>query len=62
MCYMFYNCTSLTSLNFNTSKVGDMTAMFYNCQSLTSLNITNFDTSKVTIMYAMFYNFILFPS
>ena len=40
MSYMFYYCSSLTSLdlsNFNTNNVTDMRSMFYNCSSLTSL-------------------------
>ena len=54
---MFYNCTSLTSLDlstFNTSKVTNMFSMFNRCSSLTSLDLSNFDTSKVTDMDAMF--------
>ncbi len=41
---MFYNCSSLTSLNlsnFNTNNVNDMSSMFYNCSNLTSLNSKN---------------------
>ena len=56
---MFYNCTSLTSLdlsNFNTSKVTDMTMMFYKCSSLTNLDLSSFNTSNVTNMVEMFYN------
>ena len=54
---MFYNCSSLSSLdlsNFDTSKVTDMAYMFNGCISLTSLNITNFDTSNVQSMNFMF--------
>mgnify|MGYP004640175071 CR=1 FL=1 len=54
---MFYNCSSLTTLdvsNFDTSKVTDMSYMFYNCSSLTSLDVSNFDTSKVTNTSRMF--------
>ena len=57
MSYMFYNCSSLTSLdvtNFDTSKVTGMNSMFYSCRSLTSLDVTKFNTSKVTGMSAMF--------
>ena len=57
MGYMFYTCSSLTSLdlsNFNTSKVTDMQYMFYGCSSLTSLNLSNFNTSNVTKMGCMF--------
>ena len=59
MGYMFYTCSSLTSLDlssFNTSKVTDMQYMFFGCSSLTSLNLSNFNTSKVTDMQYMFYN------
>ena len=55
--YMFYECSSLTSLNlsnFDTSKVTDMEYMFSGCSSLTSLNLSNFDTSKVINMDHMF--------
>ena len=54
---MFYNCSSLTSLdlsNFNTSNVTDMNSMFYYCSDLISLDLSNFDTSKVTDMSGMF--------
>ena len=57
MSYMFYSCSSLTSLNvinFNTSKVTDMSLMFYGCSRLTNLDVSNFDTSNVTSMRAMF--------
>lgn len=56
---MFYNCTSLKSLNlssFNTGKVTDMDCMFWGCSSLTSLNLSNFNTEKVTDMSDMFGN------
>ena len=54
---MFYECSSLTSLNlsnFNTNNVIDMCAMFQLCSSLTSLNLSNFNTNNVTNMCAMF--------
>ena len=57
MSSMFYNCSSLTSLDvthFNTAKVTDMSSMFYNCSSLTSLDVTHFNTAKVTNMSFMF--------
>ena len=56
---MFYNCSSLTSLDvthFNTANVTDMSYMFYYCSSLTSLDVTHFNTAKVTNMCNMFYN------
>ena len=57
MGYMFYNCSSLESLNissFNTANVTDMRTMFYYCSSLTTLDVRNFDTTKVTNMEFMF--------
>ena len=56
---MFYNCTSLKSLelsNFDTSNVTNMQYMFSNCNSLTSLDLSNFNTSNVTDMMSMFDN------
>ena len=54
---IFYNCSSLTSLDvssFDTSSVVNMQGMFGQCQSLISLNLSNFKTSKVTNMEGMF--------
>ena len=51
MSNMFYNCSSLTSLDlsgFNTAKVTNIEQMFYGCESLLSINISNFNTSNVT--------------
>ena len=59
MSYMFYNCSSLTSLDvthFNTANVRDMDNMFFSCSSLTSLDVTNFNTVNVTDMSYMFFN------
>ena len=56
---MFYDCSSLTSLdllNFDTSNVIGMDSMFSSCSSLTSLDLSNFDTSKVTGMIYMFHS------
>ena len=56
---MFYNCSSLTSLdlrNLNTSNVTDMDYMFDGCSGLASLNVSNFNTSNVTSMNSMFNN------
>ena len=56
---MFYNCSSLTSLdlsNFNTANVTDMSHMFNGCSSLTSLNLSNFNTTNVMDMASMFAN------
>ena len=57
MSYMFYGCSSLTSLDlssFNTSNVTKMYRMFYNCSALTSVDLSSFNTSNVTSMYEMF--------
>ena len=56
---MFYDCSSLTSLDvthFNTANVTNMSYMFYNCKALTSLDVTHFNTANVTNMSYMFYN------
>ena len=48
---LFYDCSSLTSLdlsNWDTSSVTDMGYLFYKCSSLTSIDLSNWDTSKVT--------------
>ncbi len=60
MRYMFFGCSSLTSLelpaSFDTSKVTNMASMFSGCSSLTSLELPAlFDTSSVTDMRSMFY-------
>ena len=57
MSYMFYSCSSLTSLDvthFNTAKVTNMNRLFSYCSSLTSLDVTHFNTAKVTNMNSMF--------
>ena len=57
MRYMFYKCSSLTSLdisNLDTSNVTNMVHMFNGCTSLTSLDLSNFNTSKVTNVRYMF--------
>ena len=54
---MFYNCSSLTSLNlsnFNTNNVTNMKDMFSYCSSLTSLNLSYFNTNNVSDMEGMF--------
>ena len=52
MAYMFYNCSSLTTIpQLDTSKVVNLSHMFSNCSSLTT--IPQLDTSKTT-MYGMF--------
>ena len=58
MSKMFYNCSSLTSLDvthFNTEEVRNMSFMFYRCSSLTSLDVTHFNTEEVRNMSFMFY-------
>ena len=57
MSFMFYGCSSLTSLelsNFNTAKVKAMAGMFRECSGLTSLDLSSFNTANVTLMQAMF--------
>ena len=57
MGYMFYNCSSLTSLdvsNFDTSNVTNAIYMFNDCSGLTSLDVTSFDTSNITDMTGIF--------
>ena len=64
MSYMFYGCSSLTSLNlsnneiyliFNTNNVNNINHMLYYCSSLTCLNLSNFNNVKY--MNDMFYAF-----
>ena len=57
MSYMFYECSSLTSLNlsnFNTNNVNDMSYMFSFCSSLISFNLSNFNTNNVNYMNSIF--------
>lgn len=57
MGHMFYNCSSLTSLDvthFNTANVTNMSRMFSSCSSLTSLDVRNFNTANVMNMNGMF--------
>jgi len=58
MRFMFYNCSSITTLDvsgFDTSSVDDVGLMFYNCSSLEELDVSRFDTSGVEDMSYMFY-------
>ena len=55
---LFYNCSSLISvntLNWDTSAVTNMNNTFGGCTSLTSLDVSNFKTGLVTNMANMFY-------
>ena len=57
MSYMFYGCSSLTSLDvskFKTGNVSDMEYMFYGCSSLMSLDVSMFNTGNVIDMRCMF--------
>ena len=57
MSYMFFYCSSLTTLDvsgWDTGNVTDMGAMFYGCSSLTTLDVSGWDTSNVTDMNSMF--------
>jgi surface protein len=56
---MFYECSSLTSLDmsgFKTDNVTDMSFMFGGCSALTSLDVSGFKTDNVTGMGGMFTN------
>ena len=55
---LFYNCSSLISvntLNWDTSSVTSMQNTFRGCTSLSSLDVSNFKTGLVTNMATMFY-------
>ena len=55
---MFYQCSSLTTLDvsgFDTKNVTNMGYMFYNCSSLTALDLSGFDTQNVYHMGYMFH-------
>ena len=56
---MFYNCTSLTSLDlsgFDTSKVTYIQSMFYNCINLEYINLNNFYENILEYYETIFYN------
>ena len=58
MTYMFFGCSSLTSLDvsgFKTDNVIIMDEMFAGCSGLTSLDLSSFKTDNVTYMTGMFY-------
>ena len=55
---MFYNCSSLETLDlsmFDTSNVTTMAQMFKGCKNLKSFNLSGWDTSKVTDLSQMFH-------
>ncbi|WKF72447.1 MucBP domain-containing protein [Lactococcus lactis] len=54
---MFYNCSSLVSIdvsNWDTANVTIFSAMFASCSSLSSLDVSNWNTTKGTKMTATF--------
>lgn len=54
---MFWNCSSLESLDlssFNTKKVHSMGFLFFGCSSLSKLDVSSFDTKNVMFMGDMF--------
>ena len=58
MGYMFYNCSSLNSIDlssFNTSNVTNMSNIFYKCSSLQIIDLSSFNTNSAINMYGMFY-------
>ena len=57
--YMFYMCSSLTSIDiskFNTKSLTTMSRMFFNCRSLISVDLSNFETPKLKIIEGLFIN------
>ena len=57
MKFIFYECSSLTSINlssFKNEKVTNMSGMFGNCKSLISLDLHSFNTQKVNDMERTF--------
>ena len=59
--FLFCNCSNITEiffLNFDTSKLTDMSHLFENCYSLTSVNISNLNIKNITSMDSIFYNCI----
>ena len=56
---MFYNCTSLTSLNlesFTNPSAISLSKMFYGCENLEYINIKNFEEKNNMNINEMFYN------
>lgn len=60
LAYMFYYCTSLTSISgvneLDTANVISMMNMFDSCTKLTTLDLSGWKTSKVGAFYDMFNN------
>ncbi|MEG1313080.1 MAG: MucBP domain-containing protein [Bacilli bacterium] len=57
MTYLFWNCSSLTSLDvssWDTSNVEKMTGSFLGASALTNLDLSSWDVSKVKAMNSMF--------
>ena len=51
MSYIFYGCSSLTSLNLsNSNNVNNMSYIFYGCSSLISLDLSNFNINNVNLI------------
>ena len=49
MSYIFYGCSSLTSLNLS-NNVNNMSYIFYGCSSLISLDLSNFNINNVNLI------------
>ena len=61
MSQMFYDCQTLTALNFDnfiSNQINDISQMFFNCSSLIKINFTNFNTTNITNMQYLFSNCI----
>lgn len=59
MSSMFYNCSSLESLDLsglNTSSVTDMSEIFSDCSNLTSLNLSGWDLSNAANNLLFMFN------
>ena len=59
MHYIFYKCSSLTSLDvstWDTAGVADMSGTFFDCSSLTSLDVSTWNTAGVADMSHMFFS------
>ena len=53
MIALFYNCSTLTSIDvssFDTSIVTDMKWLFYGCSNLLSINVSNFNLVNKKIL------------